>query len=90
MYDVLNVSSDSVTACVRAVSRTADRCATCQRYVCVGCAPPLLRAAVADESRAARVSLTCCTTNCTLRSGISIYYGDLLSKQRTDLTNANT
>jgi hypothetical protein len=38
------------------VSRTADRCATCQRYVCVGCAPPLLRAAVADESRAARVS----------------------------------
>jgi hypothetical protein len=82
MYDVLNVSSDSVTACVRAVSRTADRCATCQRYVCVGCAPPLLRAAVADESRAARVSLTCIVQQ--------IVLSGRLSKQRTDLTKANT
>jgi hypothetical protein len=73
MYDVLNVSSDSVTACVRGRSRTADRCATCQRYVCVGCAPPLLRAAVADESRAARVSL--------------LLYNKLYSPRRVSLSN---
>ena len=83
MYDVLNVSSDSVTACVSGGrSRTADRCATCQRYVCVGCAPPLLRAAVADESRAARVSLLMYNKLYSLRSG----YHSL--KQRTPISQS--
>jgi hypothetical protein len=68
------------------VSRTADRCATCQRYVCVGCAPPLLRAAVADESRAARVSLLLYNK---LYSPQYSPVGVRTLKQRTDL-KANT